>query len=442
MKFHDRLYGRIELPPLAHQLAESCPVLLRLREVRMANIPFASYPSFANVSRFEHSLGVAHLAWRFGREQQLPEDEAIALTIAALYHDGASPAFGHLYEEFLIPGGFDHERALVELLTGRAELDGGADAQIFLGRRCRLPSQLPAFDQDSILSCHGVSTILAGTHRLSQAIVGSLDLDNIDNVIRAATAMGILGENAVHPYEILAELAIEDGELRRMAGERSAISRWQEARRCLYAAILGNSFEFRAQSAIKWAIAEAAEDEPDLAQPTSWTLTEPELVFGHLQEHEAARRLVDSVRLGSPPEQLLIASVEDISPLLRPESAERVREFCAAGGELIRSSIFLNFYKDKAERAITLPIAEQPAMLAGAPGSVANPAEGGRAPGVIGLFKGWGGEGEYERARHGPPRPSRDDWAKLLAERLSLEFTSTPERSRPVAGEQQFSIPA
>ena len=46
----------------------------------MANIPFLTHPSFANVDRYEHSLGVAHLAWRWASRSRIPKDQALALT--------------------------------------------------------------------------------------------------------------------------------------------------------------------------------------------------------------------------------------------------------------------------------------------------------------------------------------------------------------------------
>ena len=93
----------------------------------MANIPFFTYPSFANVDRFEHSLGVAHLAWRWARRNCLSDDKALALTLAALYHDGATPAFGHLFEEYLFRFGWNHENALVLLLLGDWTCPGFVD---------------------------------------------------------------------------------------------------------------------------------------------------------------------------------------------------------------------------------------------------------------------------------------------------------------------------
>jgi HD superfamily phosphohydrolases len=385
----------------------------------MANIPFASYPSFANVSRFEHSIGVAHLAWRFAQSQQLAEDEALALTLAGLYHDGASPAFGHLYEEMLVEGGFDHEVALVELLTGTSDLNGKADAQIFLGRRCRLPRKLPLAEEGTVLSCQGISQILGRKHRLSPAIVGSLDLDNIDNVIRAATAMGIAAEALVHPYEVLADIAIEKGEVRRVDNQGSGIGLWQDVRKRLYDAILGNTFEFRAQTAIKWAISEAAKCERELAESASWTLTEPELVFDHLRRYSTSRRLVDSVRLGSPPEAVLIMRARDITSLLDPGGGERMKALCERVEPLVGYPVFCNFYKDKTERMVTLPGVEQSHTS-----SPTTP----DSPGVVGLFRGWRDDETYSRRRHGPQRADKEALESALIEQLSLE-PAAPQRT-------------
>lgn len=429
MKFNDRIYGPIELPPLAQELAESCPVLLRLREVRMANIPFASYPSFANVSRFEHSLGVAHLAWRFAQSQRLPEDEALALVLAGLYHDGASPAFGHLYEEMLVEGGFDHELALVELLTGTSELHGRADAQIFLGRRCRLQVKLPLAEAGTPLSCQGISQILAGKHPLSPAIVGSVDLDNVDNVLRAASAMGIVAEGLVHPYEVLADLAIEDGKVRRADNGGGGIARWQDVRRRLYEEILGNTFDFRAQTAIKWAISEAAKCEPELSEPASWTLTEPQLVFDHLRQHTASRRLVDSVRLGSPPDAMLVLRVRDISSLLAPGAGQRMQTLCERVEGLVGYPVFCNFYKDKAERVVTLPGVDESDSSASTPSS--------HCPGVVGLFRGWRDDESYSRQRNGPQRADKDALHSVVVQQLSLD----PVPKQPQSA-QQLTIAA
>ncbi len=80
----DRLYGELKFPSLIKD-ALFCPGLLRLREIRMANIPFFSFPSFASASRYEHSLGVCYLAGLFSDSTDLQEKDKIELMLVALY---------------------------------------------------------------------------------------------------------------------------------------------------------------------------------------------------------------------------------------------------------------------------------------------------------------------------------------------------------------------
>ena len=61
----DALYGRMSFPPEIAALILT-PVVQRLRHVRLSNIDSLDMPAIANLSRFEHVLGTAHLASRVG----------------------------------------------------------------------------------------------------------------------------------------------------------------------------------------------------------------------------------------------------------------------------------------------------------------------------------------------------------------------------------------
>lgn len=366
LKFQDRMYGTIELPALAKEVAETCPVVLRLREVRMANIPFLTYPSFANVDRYEHSLGVAHLAWRWALRNALPNQLGVALCIAALYHDGATPAYGHLFEEFLGRYGFDHETALVNLLRGEPEdLPGGESCQVFLGLQCRLRDILPRVsDPESPLTATFIANLAAGKGSLGRLIKGDIDFDNIDNVIRASSAMGIIKhEDAVHPYEITDAIVYEDGEIRLDRSRLFALSYWAELRRQLYGDILNNPHEFRAQTAIKWAIEECAKEDRSLAKPGAWRLTDPMLSFEHLRKTSFSRLLIDKVRLGRPPELLFSAWVEDLSPLVGENSEATINLLCQQISDLINMDVYVNYYLDKRQRPISFELSSRSSFL-------------------------------------------------------------------------------
>lgn len=357
IRTNDRLYGEIKLPKIAKELADTCPILLRLREIRMANIPFFSYPSFANVDRYEHSLGVAHLTWRWSRKNRLPDDLSLALTIAALYHDGATPAFGHLFEEYLGRYGFDHEKTLVNVLIGQQEeLPGRENAQVYLGHHCRLKYILPTpSDPSSPLTLIGISDLAAGKGIFGRLIKGDIDFDNIDNVIRAATAMGLMNSNEfIHPYAICDAFALEDGQIRLTYQNAYAVSMWSNARKMVYGNILSNAFEFRVQTAIKWAIEEYSKTSDELSSIGAWKLTDPMLIFDHLRKSPFSRMLIDRIRLGRPPEILFSAIFEDVSALITKGSEITINALCEEIARITNYDVYVNYYLDKSDRSISI----------------------------------------------------------------------------------------
>lgn len=369
LSWSDRLYGRLDLPDSARRLASSCPLLLRLREIRMPNVPFLTFPSFAGVTRYEHSLGVAHLAWWWAKRNGLHETDREAFTLAALYHDAATPALSHLFEEFLSTRGFDHETELSNVLGADSVIPGKEYAQIFLGREPKLRQELNTRAEiGERLSVPGIVRLIRKEDPLGAALQGSIDLDNIDNVIRAASAMGLMHDRSLHPYEVASELIWEDDELHLSSDAGRAISIWHEVRARLYGAILGNKEEFLAQTSLKWAIHKFAENDPDfLNRPQLWTLTEPELLFDHLRRYEPSRVLIDDLRLGRYPRLVATTSITNGYNLVQQGDANPMTRLLARFKETLGHQIFANFYLDKSARPIALPASRQPSLFPSKP---------------------------------------------------------------------------
>lgn len=80
----DPLYGLLELSPFEQQFVFS-PEVQRLRHVRLCNIDSLLIPGAAQVSRFEHALGVLRLANEWLATHNTPPHEADDFRIAALY---------------------------------------------------------------------------------------------------------------------------------------------------------------------------------------------------------------------------------------------------------------------------------------------------------------------------------------------------------------------
>ena len=350
----------------------------------MANIPFLTHPSFAHVDRYEHSLGAAHLAWRWSNRRGLCKDDALALTLAALYHDGATPAFGHLFEEYLRRFGFDHEESLVNLLQGTTdELPGADSAQVFLGRGCKLRSALPRPKSlPSSLTTLGVADLIAGKGTFGQLIKGRIDFDNIDNVVRASSAMGLSPpRDLIHPYDIIDAIAFDGNEITIDQAKASAISAWSEVRRQLYDAILNNQYEFRAQTALKWAIEECAAKHEGLRHPGAWIITDPELTFDYLRKVPFSQALVDRLRLANPPELLFCAWASDLSVLTGQQSGHVILGLSDALSQLTNCEVYFNYYLDKRSRKIGLPVRDNMSLFIpdepGSPGDAQSASNGG-----------------------------------------------------------------
>ena len=192
--FLDPLYGRVVFDDALLALVRTATVQ-RLRHVRLSNIDSLDIPAIANLSRFEHILGVAHLSGQVGFRVGLNPHDYLVLRAAALLHDWAITSFGHLVEEALQYMGtrFDHEEKLRLILAGQdADEIGGADLQILAGRETKLRDWARRFgrgDDNALL--HDVMMHIRGRGRMGRAIAGDIDLDNIDSVFRMAFHMGL-----------------------------------------------------------------------------------------------------------------------------------------------------------------------------------------------------------------------------------------------------------
>ncbi|WP_455364110.1 HD domain-containing protein [[Eubacterium] cellulosolvens] len=98
----DPLYGYIRISEFEKDVIDTVPVQ-RLRRIRQLSGAEYVYPA-ANHSRFEHSLGVMHLAGLMCENVplDLDENDIQALKIAALLHDLGHGPFSHIFDPILI----------------------------------------------------------------------------------------------------------------------------------------------------------------------------------------------------------------------------------------------------------------------------------------------------------------------------------------------------
>jgi uncharacterized protein len=237
--FLDPLYGRIHFEPDLALLVQT-PLLQRLRHVRQSNIDSVDMPAIANMSRFEHVLGVAHLAGEVGFRSSLKPLESLVLRASALVHDWAITAFGHLVEEAFqyVGARFNHEQRLRDIISGDSSTEiGGIDFQILVGREVgliRWARKVGGVEWAQLLM--DIMETIQGRGPVGRVIAGGIDLDNIDNVYRMAFHMGLPVDREL-PERLtnaIVGLTGRDGDPVFRKKAEPDILRWREARRAVY----------------------------------------------------------------------------------------------------------------------------------------------------------------------------------------------------------------
>jgi hypothetical protein len=277
----DALHGEVSLDERIARLTAT-PEVQRLRHVRLSNIDSLSMPGIANLSRYEHVLGVAYLASRIGLRRRLADADHLALMAAALLHDWAITAFGHLVEEAFqyLSINFHHERKLDHLLHGDRNGDTlGPELQILAGRQAGLPSWARAVagrDEEAMLE--RIGSLIQGRGSLGKLVSGEMDLDNIDNVYRIAFHMGLPIDRALPLRLVEGIVDLDDGGSPVFARSvASDVAAWVETRRKVYSHLMPARPDFSFKLMILWATIQQIE--ANLFTPDDWTLIDSDFVF-------------------------------------------------------------------------------------------------------------------------------------------------------------------
>jgi uncharacterized protein len=192
----DALHGSIVVEP--HEVAfVDAPLFQRLRGILQTGPVYLTYPS-ARHSRFEHSIGVMHLAGRIVARlgelaPSLPREQRRAVRLAGLLHDVGHGIFSHSSEKVMLatpllaaqladglPGSQPHEKVGALLLQSpplrrlfeRADVD--ADAVVAL-----------ITDDPAALAARGFPPYLASV------ISGPIDADKLDYFARDSLFSGV-----------------------------------------------------------------------------------------------------------------------------------------------------------------------------------------------------------------------------------------------------------
>jgi HD superfamily phosphohydrolase len=185
----DSVHDHIEIHGVARELLDTPPVQ-RLRRISQLGTVTLVYPS-ANHTRFEHSLGVYHLADRALDHLGIEGLQAERVRAAAMLHDVGHCPYSHNIEEVLYrhTGKYHDE---VHDLIGT-----GSVARVL---------------SDAGINPDHVADLIAGEGELGQLVSGELDVDRMDYLVRDAHHTGVPYGTIDHE-RLTRELRFVDGDL-------------------------------------------------------------------------------------------------------------------------------------------------------------------------------------------------------------------------------------
>lgn len=272
----DQLYGAFEVDAKFESLLLT-PEVQRLREIRLINITTPSLGALSDARRYTHTLGVyflsKRLVQRFGTDLSMAEIEA--LQASALLHDIATAPFGHLFEYLLSAEDpqWHHEHFIEQIFIGQAHW-GRTHFQLYRGQTTMIREELDKAQIDRKM----VYSIVRGQDpKLSPLLAGQLDIDNLDNVIRMATLLGLRPDPDL-PLKIIdayADLPI--GGLPVFTPEAiPLVETWMKIRKQVYEILAFDEVTLSGQAMLSECILYALKN--GLISNEEWFLTDEELV--------------------------------------------------------------------------------------------------------------------------------------------------------------------
>ena len=206
MRFSDSVYGEVFVPDVLKDILNSHP-MQRLKDVNL-DTTSKYFSPFKLDSRFEHCLGAFHLS------QFIPGDlNTFELRLAALFHDIGAPPFTHISDEFMLKIiGKDHES-----LAGETILE------------------FEDFFLKNNVSAKRISDYIVGKHLPGKLINSSIDIDNLDNLLRWAKGSGIIHSTPYDPVAILASMKINNTTV--IYSNSIEVDKWADFRHEVYNAV-------------------------------------------------------------------------------------------------------------------------------------------------------------------------------------------------------------
>ena len=280
----DPVHGYVHITEPEKQLIDSYPVqrLHRLRQLAGSEFVYSG----ANHTRFEHCIGVMHLAGKLSENQNLSqllsEDEITIVRMASLLHDVGHGPFSHIFEHLLVKFLNKTHEDMTRWIIQESELH---DIIKDVG-----------YNPDEVAKLAVGELRRPGKAFLDQIIQSAVDIDKLDFVVRDTYHTGaeygyVDIFRLIHMLDVLGEnLAVDVGAL--SALESFVLARL-ESFRSIYFHRVGRAAQIMLASAM-----ENAKDELNLIDfdsPQDYLALTDYTVWTKLRECEKSRKIMENL---------------------------------------------------------------------------------------------------------------------------------------------------
>ncbi len=280
----DPVHGYVYITEAEKQLIDSYPVqrLHRLRQLAGSEFVYSG----ANHTRFEHSIGVMHLAGKLAENQNLSqllsEEEVQMVRMASLLHDVGHGPFSHVFEHLLVKFLNKTHEDMTRWIIQKSEL-----RDIISG---------VGYNPDAIGKLAVGELRRQGKAFLDQIIHSTVDVDKLDFVVRDTYHTGaeygyVDIFRLIHMLDVLGEnLAVDVGAL--SALESFVLARL-ESFKSIYFHRVGRAAQIMLASAM-----EEAKDELGLVEfdsPEDYLALNDYTVWTKLKECKKSRGIMEDL---------------------------------------------------------------------------------------------------------------------------------------------------
>jgi HD superfamily phosphohydrolase len=250
---NDTIHGSFEIDGVREDLLAT-PEFNKLSHIKQLGLAHLVFPG-AHHTRFEHSLGVSHLAGRMASSLDLDPHECMTVEVAGMLHDVGHGPYSHTLEHILHErGGADHMHITEGIITGDYEILSD-DEQRILGKRRTVPEILEShgIDPQEVASLihgpdaggkernlfhwgEGAESFESADHTLANLVHGPVDCDQMDYLLRDAHFTGV--RHGIIDHDRLIQcLTRHGGDIAVTEGGLSALEGMMTARALMYSAV-------------------------------------------------------------------------------------------------------------------------------------------------------------------------------------------------------------